>query len=139
MSYIDESGIKDFWENKNLYKKNGMLLERAKEFYSNEFINEYSKWKENLEGINQIIKDYLFQRNFPQRCWEDMKYDWFAKKVIDLIEEWIKVNEDITPNDIRIITEKLIQDYINIMLHNYMEHANSINGLMESIKKVVVM
>ena len=134
----DEKQILDFWENKHIYKTSGVLTEKSEEFYRDEFINNYAKWSQNVKELNVTIKEHLEFRGFPMKYWEEMKYDWFCQQVIDLIAEWIKVNQDIMPQDVLIITEKLIADYIAICINKYNEHAYTINALLDSVKTIVM-
>ena len=133
-----EKEIVDFWDNKELYKSKGILKEKAREYYSEEFMNKYSKWSENLFELNKVIKAHLEGQNFPMQYWSEMSYDWFCSRINDLIEEWITVNNDILFADISLITEKLIGDFLSECIMKYKENAFKISALLESIKRVVM-
>ena len=135
----DEKQIIDFWENKHLYLDDTNLMKsKAREYYTEEFINDYSKWSKNVLELNTIISTHMEEKKFPMKFWKEMSFDWFCKTINNLIEEWIINNKDITLHDVNVIMEKLIADYISIQLTEYEQHANGINELMESIKRVVM-
>ena len=134
----DEKKIEDFWENKQYYKEPELLKEKAREFYTEEFINSYDKWSSNLKELNNAIRVHLESKNFPMKYWEEIKYDWFCKNVNNLIQEWITVNKDITLSDIPIITEKLIADYIAICLTKFNDNVYTLDSLTSSIKNAVI-
>lgn len=135
----DEGKIVDFWDNKHFYKTPELLKEKAREFYTEEFINNYAKWSANVTELNSLIRNHLDSKSFPMQYWEEMKYDWFCENINKLIQEWITVNDDIILADIPIITEKLIADYIAICLTKFTEQQYTIASLIESIKRVVVL
>lgn len=135
-----EKNIKDFWDNKEFYKEKGIdhFKAKAREYYSEEFMNKYSKWSDDLKELNIVIRTYLLKQNLSEQYIEAMTYDWFCTTINNHIEEWITVNKDITRNDITIITEKLIADYIAICLTKFSKNAFTISTLLDSIKKVVI-
>jgi len=133
-----EGNIVDFWDNKHYYTTPELLKEKAREFYTEEFIDNYAKWAGNLAELNTDIKTHLESKNFPMAYWEEMKYDWFCENINQLIHEWITINSDIILADIPIITEKLIADYIAICLTKFAEQQYTIGALVESIKRAIV-
>jgi hypothetical protein len=133
----DEKNIVDFWDNKHYYKTPELLKEKAREYYTEEFVNGYSKWSDNVRELNVAIKTHLQSKQFPMQHFEEMPYDWFCKNINKLIEDWITANKDIQISDISIIMEKLIADYIAICLNKYKENAYTISTLLDSIKNVV--
>lgn len=137
----DEKLIIDFWDNIELYKSNGIdtFKQKAREFYSEEFMNKYTKWSDNLSELNKTMIAHMTAGNFPMQFWEEMSYDWFCTKINALIEEWITVNKDITIADISIITQKLIADYIATRMSEFTKKAYTITSLLESIKKPIMM
>lgn len=134
----DEKKIVDFWENKQYYNTPELLKEKAREFYTEEFINNYSKWSANLSELNDVIKIHLQSNQFPMHYWEEMSYDYFCENINKLINEWITVNNDILLADIPLITEKLISDYIAICLTKYDENLYTTKSLLDSIKNAVI-
>lgn len=134
----EEANIIDFWENKHYYKTPQLLKEKAREFYTEEFINNYSKWSQNVIGLNEAIRAHLQSKNFPMQHCDEMKYDWFCENMNRLIDEWITANGDILVADISIILEKLIADYIAICLSKYTENAHTISTLIDSIKNAFI-
>jgi len=134
----DDKKIVDFWDNKQYYKTPELLKEKAREFYTEEFINNYDKWSANVNELNNAIKSHLIHIQFPMQYWKEMKYDWFCESINKLIQEWITFNNDILLADIPIITEKLIADYIAICVDKYMENKYTINSLLDSIKTPVM-
>ena len=135
----DENKIVDFWENKDYYKETNVLLEKARIFYTDDFINNYEKWSANLKDLNNAIRVHLESKHFPMRFWSEMTYDWFCKNINKLIQEWITVNNDIVLQDIPIITEKMIADYIAICIKNAHDNEYTIASLVDSIKRTVVL
>lgn len=131
--------ILDFWENKQYYKTPEVLKAKAREFYTEEFINNYSKWADNVKTLNETMEKYFMEKHFPMKHWEVMPYNWFCEKMNALVEEWISANSDILVEDVPIILEKLIADYISVIITNYQKHAYSINTLLDSIKNTVVL
>lgn len=140
MSKDVEKNILDFWDNKELYKGKGVdiLKNKAREYYSEEFMNQYAKWSETVSTLNSTIKTHLESKQFPIKYWKEMSYDWFCSRINNLIEEWITTNNDIILADFPIIVEKLIADYISIIITEYSKNAYSLNTLLESVKKAVI-
>lgn len=130
--------INEFWENKYLYIKQGKLAEKAKEFYTEDFINNYERWKNIVEDYNKDIKDYLLMYSFPSEQIEYMSFDFFCKTVISLIEEFININGDIIKEDLEIVIQKVAEEHISNLLNNYKQKTITLNLLMDSIKKFAI-
>lgn len=128
--------IADFWENKDYFIKNNILKQKAREFYTEDFIANYNKWKNNLQDLNNVIKEYLIENEFNMKYWTDITYDEFCKLINDNIEEWITVNNDIEINDLTIITQNLIDVHLDKIIKIMNENKYTLSSLFESIKKV---
>jgi hypothetical protein len=131
--------IVDFWEYKN---NNNLsideLISIAKEYFIEDFIENPKKWKINLNDINDMMKSSINKHVTNINDWVDMNFDYFCSNIIKIIEDWIKINSDIEPIDIKNITQKLINDYINLQLNLMNNKKNTIVNLMESIKKTYI-
>jgi len=131
--------IKLFWEYKKQYTNKEDLKKFAREFYTEDFIASYSKWKENLKELNTIIVNHLKDVQFDMSFWTELTFDEFCKNINNLIENWIETNGNISPKDIVSITETLIQDYINKIIDDMYDKKYTISNLLESIKKLVIL
>lgn len=132
------SEIKEFWSVKHLYKTPEELLSKITEFYTSDFIENFSKWKSNIDELNKEIKSQLFADGFPEKHWKDMEYDVFCKEIINAITEWIKVNSDIDAHDIILILQKITNNYTAELLKIWQANMFNLEALLESVKKVIV-
>lgn len=130
--------IDNFWHLDHSIMTKEQLMETAREYYKEDFINNYSKWSNNLKLFNKLIYDHIVQHGFRSDLYEEMSYDWFCKNIIDMICEWIDVNGGIKSPDINIITERLASDYSAIQLKKHNDALFTIESIMASIKKMKV-
>lgn len=135
---MEQDEILNFWENLHLYTSTEMIKEKALKYYTDDFINNYSKWTENVAYINNEIKSHLESLNFPIKYWEPITYDGFCKHINDLMQEWITANNGIIPEDILIIQEKMLTDNIAKAITNFQSQAYSINNVLDSIKIAII-
>ncbi len=135
----EEYNIQDFWVMKNEITDKKILKEYAREFYTNDFISNIKKWKENLAAINEMMKNELaFHYKFVDQYWEDMPYDYFCKNINDKIENWIESNGDIVISDMYIINDELISDYYVLQIQNMQNKTISLSNILKSIKKTIL-
>lgn len=133
------SDILNFWE----YKKNNdltvnQLKKAAREYYTEDFIEESGKWKANLKDINELMQNNLRKYVTNINEWEDMSFDYFCRTVNNEIESWIDTNEDIKPIDITNITEKIVTDYTKLQYDELNKKKYTLANLIISIKKPLV-
>lgn len=135
-----ENDIINFWKHKNKYPYNDIekLKSDIRDFYTNEFIENFSKWNIILSETNDMINEFFID-NYPLTKYTNMSFDYFCKNINKLIEEWITEHKDIYPTDIALITQQLINQY-TLELINTIEpeqHQHTIKTILNSIKKVV--
>lgn len=130
------SEIIDFWKNKSFFLNKEALIVGAREHYTEDFIANFAKWKNNLNELNRTMKEYLISVDFKIEYWYDLKYDDFCKKINNNIEQWIKSNNDIESKDMEIILQYIIDDHIDNILKHMNDKKYSLASLMQSIKIV---
>lgn len=131
--------ILDFWDFKS---ENDLTPEELKkyalEYYTEDFISNYSKWKNNITEINELMRLQLESKNIDLNYWEDMSFDYFCKHMLQYIEEWITENNDIEPKNITSISERLLNTYIYTQLQSMDEKKYSLPKLLASIVKPII-
>lgn len=130
------SEILDFWSNKHNYKQEE-LSQKITEYYRADFIENYTKWKKNLDELNEDAIYQLQEVGMPQKFWTPLEYDQFCQDCIDLIHEWIKVNKDITRQDIKLIYQKLFTEFLGKHLKVWEDNMYTMDSLLQSVKKIV--
>lgn len=131
------SEILDFWSNKMYYSEEE-LIPKMTEYYRADFIENYAKWKKHLDDLNEDAIFQLKEVGMPEKFWEPLQYDNFCQNFIDLMEEWIKVNKDITRHNIKVIYQKLFTEFLGKHLKLWEENMYTMDSLMDSIKKTVI-
>ena len=131
--------ILDFWEFKN---NNNLSVEElkqyAQEFYAEDFIENGKKWKANIEEINELMRIQLADKDVDVTHWENMSFDYFCKNMINYINEWIDENKDIEPKNISAITERLLNKYMYLQLHEMEKKHYTLPNLLASIVKPII-
>jgi len=130
------SEILDFWSNKHNYRQEE-LVEKITEYYRADFIENYTKWKKNLDDLNEDAIYQLKEVGMPEKFWTPLLYDEFLNNCLELFKEWITVNKDITRNDIKLIYQKLFTEFLGKHLKVWEDNMYTMDSLLESVKKVV--
>ncbi len=133
---MSTNNITDFWNNKEYYKTKEELINAVRNYYTTDFIDNFSKWKKSLKTTNDTMKEYLLSVDFNESDWYELSYDNFCSNVIKNIIDWINTNNDISINDMQIISEYIIDDHINDVLITYNKKKYSIDSLIKSIKNI---
>lgn len=128
--------IEDFWKlDQTNYDK--LELKKGVEFhYSEEFIEYYDKWKIHLDDFNNDIKQSI-KDIVPEDMYIEMKYDILCKKIIDQLLSFIDLYGRLGSKDIVEAVKNIKNDHIAENINNYNIKYLSINGLKQSIKKIV--
>lgn len=132
------SEIKDFWNNKYNYSTTEQLLEKIAEYYRADFIENYSKWKLNVDELNKDAFQQLQEIGMPESHWQPMNYDTFCSTVIELITEWINANKDISRQNIKVILEKLFAELLARHLKVWEDNMYTMESLLKSTQKLVL-
>lgn len=132
------SEIKDFWNSKYNYSSPEELLEKITEYYRADFIENYSKWKKNVDELNEDALHQLQEVGMPDSHWEPMNYDTFCSTVIELITEWINANKDISRQNMKVILEKLFSELLARHLKVWQDNMYTMESLLKSIQKTVI-
>lgn len=138
-----ENEILNFWKHKNKYPYDDIekLKSDIRDFYTNEFVENFSKWNGILLETNTMINEFFID-TYPLIKYTDMTFNYFCQTINELIENWINENNDIQPADIAIVTQQLINKYVieltsNITNNEQAQKNYAITTLLNSIKKVV--
>lgn len=129
--------ILNFWENKYNYTTPEQLIEKITEYYRADFIENYSKWKKNVDDFNADGLHQMLEVGMPEKLWQPMLYDEFCQGIIDIITEWIKVNKDIKREDIKVMIEKLFTEFLGKHLKIWQDNMYTMDSLLQSVQKVV--
>jgi hypothetical protein len=130
------SEIKEFWKNKHQYQGQ-QLKDKIVEFYRADFIENYTKWKKNVDQFNEEGLAELKAVHFPEKFWTPIQYDAFCQTFIDMVLEWIEVNKDIKSDDVKVIYEKFFTEFLGKHLEVWQQNMYTMDSLMESIVKMV--
>lgn len=129
--------IKDFWDNKINYTTPEQLIEKIEEYFRADFIENYSKWKKNIDEFNEDAIYQLAEVGMPMTYWSPMTYDNFCHTIISMVKEWINTNKDIQRRDMKVIIEKLFSEHLGQHLKVWEENMYTMEGLLNSIKKTI--
>jgi len=129
--------IKNFWENKINYTSVDILVDKIEEFYRADFIENYSKWKKNVDEFNEHALHQLTEVGMPIEYWQPINYDQFCQNIISMLKEWILVNKDIQRKDMKVIIEKIFSEHLGQHLTVWEQNLYTYEGLLNSIKRTV--
>jgi len=140
MNYIEE-----FWQNKinNIYNTKELLIENITKYYEDEFINNYTKWKNLLNSCNTDYKSYFIKLYNKKEYWTDMSYDYFTKNIINFMVDHIKINNNIESKDVHLLLGIILDEYFyqqELKIPQELidkKNDSNINNLLESIKQIV--
>lgn len=130
------SEIDNFWNNKQYILNKEALKKEAREHYTEDFIANFEKWKNNLQDLNNTMSEFLKNLEFDMNYWENLSYDKFCQQINNEIEKWIDSNNDINTSDIELIVQYVIDDHISAILEKKSQEEYTIASLLESIKNV---
>lgn len=130
--------VLDFWNIDQTKLTANEIVECIKKEYAEDFIENYSMWKENIEGINNEVKSILQQENVLTNHFEDMNFDTFCTTIIDLLTFYVYKYNGITQDEV----SNVIYDLRNVIyIKNYeiyLAHNKTIDSFKESISKIVI-
>lgn len=126
--------IKEFWEIDQSMLTKDTIQMHIKEYFKDEFVNNYTMWKENINILDEAILVDLSALNINNDVYESMSFDFFCKGVIDSLCEVVEMHGKIVTNDIAIAIHKVGLDYMNIIINKYNKSTNTVSKLLESIK-----
>ena len=97
--------IKEFWAiDQNMLNKETIQI-HIKEYFKDEFVNNYTKWKKNIIALDSAIIEHLLALNISKDNYESMSFDFFCKGVIDSLCEIVDVRDKIITSDIAIVID----------------------------------
>lgn len=128
--------IIDFWENVHLFKDTKTLKEKAREYYTEDFISDYAKWKKNLSTFNSLVYEDMLDNDMDPSVWEDMSFDTFCRSVNDGIEQVIEANGTIAPTDVTNVLNDMRVNHLYAMLEATNHKRFTLGSVMQSLKTV---
>jgi hypothetical protein len=128
--------IIDFWENVHLFNDVRTLKEKAREYYTEDFITDYAKWKKNLSTFNSLVYDDMLDNDMDPSVWEDMSYDTFCQSVNNGIESCIEANGTIEPTDVTNVLNDMRINHLYAMLEASNHKRFTLGSIIKSMKTV---
>lgn len=128
--------VQDFWNLDQSSMSVESIISKAKEYYAEDFIECYDKWKATLDEANTEIFSTI-QHIVPKDQYIPMTFDYLCSNVINKIEETIKKNGKFVYDDIMIIINEIYTQIAQDSLNAWDSKKNTLDSLMLSIKKVV--
>lgn len=125
--------VLDFWNIDQTKLTTEEIVEKLTQEYAEDFIENYSMWKENIEGINNEVKNILKGENIPVDNFENMSFDEFCTTIIDLLTFSVYKYKTITQKDIT----NIIYDLRNVIYIKNYELYLSYNKSVESLKTTI--
>lgn len=134
---MNMSEIQDFWALDQSLMQKDKIKEKCREYYTEDFINNYSKWKSNVQHINEDVKVGL-TGIVPLDQYIDISFDHFCSRILELLEEHIELKGRIDGSDIMPLCRKLIEEHCNKLIVDWTRKKNSIDAIIQNIKKIVI-
>lgn len=128
--------VEDFWQLDQSLMTKENLIKTAKEYYSEDFIEDYDKWKENLKQVNEGAYDAI-KHIVPKDKYIELTFDDLCSNILKKIEDNIIKFGVLSYTDIISITDSIYYDAMEKSVNEWENNKNSLNNLMDSIKKVV--
>lgn len=130
--------VGDFWQ----LNQRGMAPEKikalAKEFYAEDFIENYQVWKECIKEINDYVIVMLGQCNIPDTYYEPITFDEFCSQVISALESLVDEHGNLVDSDIPVLLKGLGNRLFYKNRDIYLAKRDSVESLVAAIKKIVV-
>ena len=126
---------KDFWELDQSIMTKENIASKAQEHFSEDFIENYPTWKQNIQKMNVAIKEAM-KTILPEEEYKEMQFDEFCQKILDGINNTIIENGRYYTTDIPFITLKVREDFVRKLLTEYHNKIYSTEGILYAIKKV---
>ena len=126
---------KDFWELDQSIMTKENIASKAQEHFSEDFIENYPTWQQNIRKMNVAIKEAM-KTILPEEEYKEMKFDEFCQKILDGINNIIMKNGRYYTTDIPFITLGVREDFARKLLMEYHNKIYSSDGILNSIKKV---
>jgi hypothetical protein len=130
--------IQEFWSIDQSMLSKDKIKEKIQEYYGDDFINNYTKWKNNIKEIDTYIIQYLRQNNYDITTYKLMEFDYFCKKTINYMCQSVDINNILVPTDVLVILEKIGVEFLNEYLETYDIKKYTISNLLKSIQKIKV-
>ncbi len=131
--------LENFWKLDQTVMKPEEIIEKAKEFYAEDFIENYEFWKVCIKEINDYVIVMLGNVGIDAEHFVPITFDGFCTKIIDDIARVIEKHGNLVTQD----TQDILRDLGNGLYHNtlatYEDKRGSISQMRESIKKIVLL
>jgi hypothetical protein len=125
---------KDFWDlDQSLMDKEKIAL-KAKEHFSDEFIENYSEWKKRIQIMNDTIKAHL--PDIPEEEFKPMEFDEFCQSILGAIDGIINKFGRFYTTDIPLMTTELGNSYAEKQLEAWNKKTYSVDGILNAVKKL---
>jgi hypothetical protein len=140
----DKSSIQIFWET---IKENDFTTKELQQFfiesYTEDFVENSKKWKDNLLNMNYGVKNVVkTHTNFNIKKWKDITFDQFCKGVIQIGSDYIKDNHTISSDIVEEIPEAILQQHLkDLDVDSFQEDDKteiSVNALFESFQTPII-
>ena len=126
--------VEDFWKLDQTKMNKDEIIKSVKFHYSEDFVNNYEMWNEQLKITNNSILEELF--DIPKEFYKPILFDDMCKYIINDMEEIILYNGLITAKDAYTIIDKLYYDAIGNTIDLYYEEQNSVKSLINNFNKI---
>lgn len=133
MQNQDNNIITEFWMNKEHFNK-AELKDKALMYYTEEFIENYERWKDNLDNLNETAKQIFADFGYSNDFWVDIKYNDFVKNVNELLSHIIDTTGDIFPEDMVDITTSIVNDHLLYLENIANQNKFTVSSILNSIK-----
>jgi protein-arginine kinase len=127
--------IHNFWEIDQSKLSPDQIIKKAKEYFAEDFIENYSMWSEDIKDVNLYVKCTLEDANLPTDKFISLSFDDCCKRIIELITNKINENGEVTTDDIKIISAQLGKELYFQNCLFIENHLFTIKSLKESINK----
>ncbi len=129
--------VHDFWALDQTSMSKEDIIDKAKQHYAEDFIDEYSKWKEHLVDTNENIYNAIAHL-MPREQFTGLTFDEFCGGIVSRIEKYVNEKSEFTPYDVKSIIDSIYYDTMTAEITNWNTKKNTLDSLMKSIKKIVI-
>ena len=85
------SEIQDFWTLDQTTMDKDKIKSKCREYYTEDFINNYAKWRGNVDHMNADIKAGI-SNIIPPDKYIDITFDQWCGKILELFDNFIEQN-----------------------------------------------
>jgi hypothetical protein len=131
------SEIQDFWTLDQTKMDKAKIKQKCREYYTDDFINNYTKWRGNVDHMNSDVKSSI-SNIIPIDKYVDITFDQWCGRILELFDNFIELHGKLGPENVTPQCRVLIEEHCTELIKDWSLQQKSVASILESVKKVII-